>query len=96
MAHDSPFDAEALTRRWDEMTSPLINHFQAYLQPHFNVLQASAEIIAFFAIYKFICTDPIDQIEAGIRKQCAPKLEGSLNVKIGRGIENICFYCPAS
>lgn len=49
----------------------------------------------FFAIYKFICTHFIDQNESGKRKQSKPKLKASLNVKIGRGIANICFQRPA-
>lgn len=57
----------------------------------FRCITGSPQNNCFFAIYKFICTHFIDQNESGKRKQSKPKLKASLNVKIGRGIANICF-----
>lgn len=94
MDHDRLFNKEAKKLKFIQglFRQPhLIIHFQFNLQSHFNVLQTAGKIIAFFAISKFICAILIDQNESGIRKQSKAKLKGSLNVKIGQGIVNICF-----
>lgn len=82
---------EALIRGRTKQTSQSNYPFPILLGVSFQCVAGSGQNNCFCAIYKFICTDLIDQNESGIRKQSKPKLKASLNVKIGRGIANICF-----
>lgn len=83
-------------RDWTKPTSLSNYPFPILPAVSFQCIASSPQNNCFFAIYKFICTHFIDQNESGKRKQSKPKLKASLNVKIGRGIANICFWCPAS
>lgn len=96
MDRDSLFNtAEAkkllLDRDRTKQTSPSNYPFPILPAVSFRCITGSPQNNCFFAIYKFICTHFIDQNESGKRKQSKPKLKASLNVKIGRGIANICF-----
>lgn len=100
MDRDSLFNTEAkklsFNRDRTKPTSPSNYPFPILPAVSFQCIAGSPQNNCFFAIYKFICTHFIDQNESGKRKQSKPKLKASLNVKIGRGIANICFYHPAS
>lgn len=93
---DRPFNIEQKknTRGRTRRTSPFNYPFPILPAVSFQCITGSSQNNCFFAIYKFICTDLIDQNESGIRKQSKSKSKASFNVKIGWGNWEHLFLAP--